>query len=143
MRRFSSTVSARRLWLTATGVVALLAASALHAETWVITDQAHPVSGMADRLILLDAPARIEAELASGLPSAAQRAESMVRERLNLGGADLQRRIATAYQGVTDAWSLGITSIPAVVVDQRYVVYGEPDVARAVARVEQHRRAQP
>jgi uncharacterized protein (UPF0218 family) len=27
------------------------------------------------------------------------------------------------------------------VVDQRYVVYGEPDVARAVARIEQHRRA--
>jgi uncharacterized protein (UPF0218 family) len=29
------------------------------------------------------------------------------------------------------------------VVDQRYVVYGEPDVARAVARIEQHRRAEP
>ena len=47
------------------------------------------------------------------------------------------------HQGVTDAWSLGITSIPAVVVDQRYVVYGEPDVARAVARIEQRRRTQP
>jgi len=55
----------------------------------------------------------------------------------------LQRRIATAYQGVADAWSLGITTIPAVVVDQRYVVYGEPDVARAIARIEQHRRAEP
>ena len=55
----------------------------------------------------------------------------------------LQRRLASAYQGVTDAWSLGITSLPAVVVDQRYVVYGEPDVARAVARIEQHRRPQP
>ncbi|ENJ2046957.1 DUF1525 domain-containing protein, partial [Pseudomonas aeruginosa] len=35
------------------------------------------------------------------------------------------------------------TSIPAVVVDKRYVVYGEPDVARAVARIEQRRRTQP
>ncbi|MFO6340984.1 DUF1525 domain-containing protein, partial [Pseudomonas aeruginosa] len=25
----------------------------------------------------------------------------------------------------------------------RYVVYGEPDVARAIARIEQHRRTQP
>ncbi|MBN0997448.1 TIGR03757 family integrating conjugative element protein, partial [Pseudomonas aeruginosa] len=66
-----------------------------------------------------------------------------VKRRLNNGGADLQRRIASAYQGVADAWSLGVTSIPAVVVDQRYVVYGEPDVARAVARVAQHRRPQP
>ncbi len=44
---------------------------------------------------------------------------------------------------MTDAWSLGITAVPAVVVDQRYVVYGEPDVARAIARIEQHRRTEP
>src|SRR3989344_4580720 len=64
-------------------------------------------------------------------------------ERLNQGGNDLQRRIAFAYQGITDAWSLGVTSLPAVVVDRRYVVYGEPDVARAVARIAQYRKAQP
>ena len=58
-------------------------------------------------------------------------------------GNDEPSRLASAYQGVTDAWSLGITSLPAVVVDQRYVVYGEPDVARALARIEQHRRPQP
>ena len=67
----------------------------------------------------------------------------MVRPSLKKGGTDPQRRIGTVYQGVTDAWSLGVTTIPAVVVDQRFVVYGEPDVARAVARIEQHRRTQP
>lgn len=143
MRRFPSLLPSKRIWLTASGLAALLATSALYAETWVVTDQAHPVSGTADRLILLDAPSRIEAELASGLPADPARAERIARDRLSQGGADLQRRIASAYQGVTDAWSLGITSIPAIVVDQRYVVYGEPDLARAVARIEQHRRAQP
>ena len=143
MRRFPSLLPSKRIWLTASGLAALLATSALYAETWVVTDQAHPVSGTADRLILLDAPSRIEAELASGLPADPARAERIARDRLSQGGADLQRRIASAYQGVTDAWSLGITSIPAIVVDQRYVVYGEPDVARAVARIEQHRRTQP
>jgi integrating conjugative element protein (TIGR03757 family) len=143
MRRFPSLLPSKRIWLTASGLAALLATSALYAETWVVTDQAHPVSGTADRLILLDAPSRIEAELASGLPADPARAERIARDRLSQGGADLQRRIASAYQGVTDAWSLGITSIPAIVVDQRYVVYGEPDLARAVARIEQHRRNQP
>jgi len=38
---------------------------------------------------------------------------------------------------------LGLAKVPAVVVDRRYVVYGETDVARAVARIESHRRAQP
>lgn len=143
MCRFPSFVFARRPWPTAAGLAALLAVGALHAETWVVTDQAHPVTGQADRLILLDAPARIESELASGLPADPARAESLARERLSQGGADFQRRIASAYQGVTDAWSLGITSVPAVVVDQRYVVYGEADVPRAVARIEQRRRTQP
>ncbi|MBI0473663.1 DUF1525 domain-containing protein, partial [Pectobacterium parmentieri] len=42
-----------------------------------------------------------------------------------------------------DAWSLGITTLPAVIVDQRYVVYGEPDIARAVELINTHRRTQP
>jgi integrating conjugative element protein (TIGR03757 family) len=96
-----------------------------------------------ERLIELDEAHRIEAELSAELPAEPEQATAIVKRRLNSGGTDLQRRIASAYQGVTDAWSLGITSIPAVVVDQRYVVYGEPDVARAVARIEQHWRAQP
>ena len=66
-----------------------------------------------------------------------------VRERLREGGRDLQRRIGRAYQDVADAWGLGIAKVPAVVVDRRYVVYGEPDVARAMARIEAHRRTQP
>ncbi|MDD3673881.1 MAG: TIGR03757 family integrating conjugative element protein [Thauera propionica] len=112
-------------------------------EVWVITDRTHPVSGHADRHILLDAPPQLEVELADGLPPDPGAAAAIVRQRLKQGGVDLQRRIAAAYQGVADAWSLGITKVPAVVVDRRYVVYGETDVARAVARIEQHRREQP
>lgn len=129
--------------LLATLCFALVTATATAAEIWVITDQAHPVTGDADRRILLDAPGRIEAELATGLPSDPNRAAAIVQQRLKQGGAELQRRLAAAYQGVTDAWSLGITKVPAVIVDRRYVVYGEPDVARAVTRIEQHRRTQP
>ena len=116
---------------------------AVAAETWVITDQAHPVAGDADRRILLDAPAQLEAELASGLPSDPSQAAALVQQRLRQGGADLQRRIGHAYQGVADAWGLGIAKISAVVVDRRYVVYGEPDVPGAVARINAYRSTQP
>lgn len=118
--------------------------AAFAADVVVVTDSRHPVKTMGgERLIELDEAHRIEAELSAGLPTDPEQATAIVKRRLNGGGADLQRRIASAYQGVTDAWSLGITSLPAVVVDRRYVVYGEPDVARAVARIEQHRRTQP
>ncbi len=110
----------------------------------VVTDSRHPVRTMGgERLIELDEAPRIEAELSAALPADPEQATALAKRRLNQGGTDLQRRIASAYQGVTDAWSLGITTIPAVVVDRRYVVYGESNVARAVARIEQHRRTQP
>lgn len=64
----------------------------------------------------------------------------MVRQRLHAGGSALQHRLTTAYQGVTDAWSLGISEIPAVVVDRRYVVYGVTDVNRAMALIETYRK---
>ncbi|MGY6272898.1 TIGR03757 family integrating conjugative element protein [Achromobacter denitrificans] len=114
-------------------------------EIWVVTDVHNPVASAqaADRFIQLDAAQAIEAELSAQLPDNPQRAAVLVQRRLNEGGHAQQQRLREAYQGITDAWSLGITSIPAVVVDQRYVVYGEPDVARAITRIEQQRRTQP
>ena len=114
------------------------------ADVLVVTDSRHPVQALAGvRVIELDQPAHIEAELTAHLPADPAQAEALVRQRLLDGGADLQRRIGQAYQGVADAWGLGIVKIPAVVVDRRYVVYGEPDVARAVARIDAYRSARP
>ena len=124
--------------------LAVFSPTTFAADVVVVTDSRHPVKTMGgERLIELDEGPRIEAELSAQLPADPEQAAVIVKRRLNNGGADLQRRIASAYQGVADAWSLGVNSIQAVMVDQRYVVYGEPDVARAVARIAQHRRPQP
>jgi len=95
------------------------------------------------RLIELDSPARIQAELSAQLPSEPIQAAAIVQQRLKDGGAELQRRLSAAYQGVADAWSLGVVKIPAVVIDRRYVVYGDSDVNRALARIDAYRRTQP
>lgn len=116
------------------------------ADIRVYTDRAHAVdlgNTAAVRVVELDAPAHLVAEIAAELPSDPTQAATIVRERLNRGGADLEHRLREAYQGVTDAWSLGITKIPAVVVDGRYVIYGEADVERALARIEEYRRTSP
>ncbi len=125
-------------------LLSLLGQAASAADVLVVTDSRHPVQSAAgSRVIELDLPERIEAELAAGLPNDPGRAASLVQQRLRDGGQALQRRIGSAYQVVADAWGLGIAKVPAVVVDHRYVVYGEPDVARAMARIEAHRRTQP
>ncbi|HBP5053753.1 TIGR03757 family integrating conjugative element protein [Pseudomonas aeruginosa] len=114
------------------------------ADVLVVTDSHHPVqASVGVRVIELDLPARIEAKIATDLPNDPDKATTLVRQRLRDGGDALQRRIGHAYQGVADAWGLGIAKIPAVVVDRRYVVYGEPDVPRAVARINAYRSTQP
>ncbi len=139
--RLRAVSTALALWVVVSSVFSTAAAAA---EVLVITDSGHPVQVAAGtRVIELDLPARIEAELAAGLPTDPAQAAAIVQQRLREGGQDLQRRISRAYQDVTQAWGLGITKVPAVVVDRRYVVYGEPDVARAAARIETYRRTQP
>lgn len=126
------------LALTSSGALAdsITAAS----PVWVVTDRWHPVRGEADRVIELDAPARIEVELSKQLSKNPLEAQAQAQVRLQ---DDVVQGFLQAYQGTVEARRLGVTKIPAVVVDRRYVVYGEPDVAHAVDRVEQRRRAQP
>ena len=139
--RLRAVGTALALWVVVSSVFSTAAAAA---EVLVITDSGHPVQVAAGtRVIELDLPARIEAELAAGLPTDPTQAAAIVQQRLREGGQDLQRRLGRAYQDVTQAWGLGITKVPAVVVARRYVVDGEPDVARAAARIETYRRTQP
>lgn len=134
-----------RMYVLATALcTALLGPLAQAKNILVVTDSQHPVPATRGvRVIELDQPARIKAELGAHLPADPTRSTALVQRRLKDGGNFLQTRLGTAYQGVVDAWSLGITTIPAVVVNQRYVVYGEPDVAKAVALIKAHQRTQP
>ncbi|WP_155521778.1 DUF1525 domain-containing protein, partial [Pseudomonas amygdali] len=42
---------------------------------------------------------------------------------------------------LVDAWSIGVTKVPAVVVDRTFVVYGETNVLAAEQRIAQWRAA--
>lgn len=114
------------------------------AGVWVFTDKSHAViTPNATRIILLDSQQQLEAELSSALPSDPYQAAAIAKKRLNIpSGKRLQSDLAKAQQALTDAWSMGIEKIPAVVVDRRYVVYGEPDVAKALELINRA-RSQP
>ncbi|MGV4685244.1 TIGR03757 family integrating conjugative element protein [Burkholderia pseudomallei] len=128
----------------ATLAVATLTSRAIAAEVWIVTDSAHPVRTVPGaRVIELDTPARLESALSADLPPDPHEAAARVQQRLAADHATLTRQLATAYQAVTDAWSLGVTHTPAVIVDRRYVVYGDPDAAHAVARIHSYREAHP
>jgi integrating conjugative element protein (TIGR03757 family) len=108
------------------------------AEVLVVTDRRHPVRANPDaRVIELDQATRIEAELSAGLPADPEQAADIARRRVH--DPEWQRRLLDAWQGLAEARSLN----PAVIVDRRYVVYGDPDVSRAVARIDAYRSKHP
>ena len=111
------------------------------ADVLAISDHAHPLTNLAGaRVVLLDAPERLEQQLSEGLPADPRQAVAIMQQRMRSATAQkLERDLAKAHQEVADAWSLGVAKLPAVVVDRRYVVYGQPDVAAAVASIERYR----
>lgn len=132
------------LFARATACLTLLtSATAFADDVRIFTDKAHPVTTVPGATIIeLDAPAHLVSDLSTGLPVDPQRAEATMRQRLaNPTIAERQRRISQAYQAVADAYSLGVAKLPAVVVDGRYVVYGDADTRRALGRIAVYRRA--
>lgn len=110
-----------------------------NAETWIVTDRNHPVQAPARvRLILLDESERLGAKFSEGLPANQQQAIVIMQQRLK--SADAQR-LQRDQQNLVDAWSIGVTKVPAVVVDRTFVVYGETNVLAAEQRIAQWRAA--
>ncbi|MFG6892054.1 TIGR03757 family integrating conjugative element protein [Burkholderia pseudomallei] len=111
---------------------------------WVVTDRLHPVQSVdGARVIELDAPSHVEVMLSAGLPADPHQAAKVIQQRLKGDNGKQAQQLAAAYQGVVDAWDLGVTKIPAVIVDRRYVVYGDTDVAHTLAHIRAYREAHP
>lgn len=88
-------------------------------------------------VIELDAAARLDARISQDLPSDPVQAKLLLQSRMH--NPEWQRTLheyGQHYQGIARAWMLGIEKVPAVVVDSRYVVYGETNVAHALAEIE-------
>ncbi len=127
-----------------TAVLSLIAnTSAFSQEIWIVTDRMTPLHSVprVARVVNQDEAQRQEETLSADLPEDSLQAASIFRTRLQ-NHPEISRQLADAYQGVVDALALGIQKIPAVVVDRRYVVYGEQDVNKAVSRIQAFRESQ-
>lgn len=128
----------QHFWPAVAVIGVLASVSHVQAETWAITDAAHPLNVPAGvRLIRLDDQQRLEAQLSRTLPSDPQQASMAAQQMLKSPeGTRLLAELANAQQGAADAWSVGVTKVPAVVVDRQYVIYGESDVAAAIKAID-------
>ncbi|CAD5743033.1 integrating conjugative element protein, PFL_4709 family [Escherichia coli] len=104
------------------------------AGTTVYTDTANlPVNPPPDvQVVLLDGPQQLQDAFFGPLPADPEAAEALARTRMQSPEwQSVQADLAERYRQVTHAWSLGLKKYPAVVFDDREVVYGTTDVAQA------------
>ena len=107
----------------------------LMAATVVYTDASHPPQNLTEEssVVWLDGPDRLQDSIFGQLPADPQLAAQQAREIIQSPQwPGQQEHIAQAYRQVVHAWEIGLHKFPAVVFDDRDVVYGTADVARAV-----------
>ncbi|WP_413715417.1 TIGR03757 family integrating conjugative element protein [Serratia ureilytica] len=113
----------------------LLPASVL-AGAVLYTDTQHPPmnTDTSVSVIYLDGPEQLQAQLFGELssnPDDAQRQAQAVLQSPEWQAHE--QALATVYRALVRAWELGVKKVPAVVFDDKDVVYGTADVAQAVA----------
>ena len=104
------------------------------AETVVYTDSQHPAVNLSpdSRVIMLDAPQQLQQKIFGELPADHVQSKAIAQQIMQSAEwQQQQQQLATAYSGVVHAWELGVSKVPAVVFDDRDVVYGTADVAQA------------
>ena len=130
----------------------VLMALVLHVEAaepatvWVFTaDPLPPLqhTERADRLFVLDAVDNALKKLSFANPGneaqATQRALALIQSQ---DGQAMMARLRLSAEAIAVAWQHGIAQLPAVLVDERYVVYGVYDVESALTRIAGYRDAQ-
>ncbi|GAB2952568.1 TIGR03757 family integrating conjugative element protein [Hafnia psychrotolerans] len=120
-----------------------LSASAC-AGTVIYTDSSNPVSSPSPDIpvVYLDAPENVQRDIFGSLPANPALAEKQAWDLLNsLAFSSQQKQLVSAYQGLMKAWSLGLAKYPAVVFDDKWVVYGTTDVSVAMQHLADWRGA--
>ncbi|EKT5308359.1 TIGR03757 family integrating conjugative element protein [Salmonella enterica] len=115
-------------------LLALMLSAPSLASTVVYTDRQHlPANVLADtRIVYLDETEQLEKSLFGPLSKNSVHAERQAQSIIQSPEwKQRQTVIVRAYQDLIQAWQLGLKKYPAVVFDDRDVVYGTADVTLA------------
>ncbi|ELQ9312149.1 TIGR03757 family integrating conjugative element protein [Serratia marcescens] len=114
----------------------LLMPASVLADTVLYTDSHHPPThnDASVAVIYLDGPEQLQTQLFGALSSNPDEAERQAKVVLQSPQwQSQQQQMVTAYGDVVHAWELDVKKIPAVVFDDKEVVYGTADVVQARA----------
>lgn len=126
--------------------VLLFASTAARAEVVVYTTPDHPVLNPDPGVVVqvLEDVKLLEQQLFPLLSDIPADAERQARARLLEPDWKTQEaHLTRVYQALLDAHTTGITKVPAVVFDNRYVVYGTTDISLAQTTLDAWREQRP
>lgn len=116
------------------------------AQTVIYTTAQHPVKTPEPGVLVfrLDEAAQLEQSLFPHLSDNPEQAEQQARRMMQLPDRkSREAQLTGAYQALIAAWSAGIAKTPAIVFDDRYVVYGTTDIALAQQLLSKWREQRP
>ena len=117
-------------------LISLLAVAVQAPAATVVYSHHPPLNAASNLVVYLDAPDTVQRQLFGELPADPVQAEQVAKTIIQSPDwQQKQQQIGQAYQGVLQAYSLKLAKYPAVVFDDRYVVFGTADVAVAEARL--------
>lgn len=108
-----------------------LTSVSIPAQTVIYTTARYPVENPEPGVVIqvLEDIHSLEQSLFPALSQHPEQAEQRARERMKQPDwREQEARLTRAYQSLLDAYALGIEKVPAVVLDERYVVYGTTDI---------------
>ncbi|PHM26901.1 TIGR03757 family integrating conjugative element protein [Xenorhabdus innexi] len=126
--------------------IAVVLASTAQASTVIYTDHKNPPSKIDSKediqVVWLDAPDVLSEDWFRSINVSVNPDNvSLITELLQSPEwREKEQSMFMAYQGITRAWELGIKKYPAIVIDDRYVVYGSTDITYVQALIDTHRR---
>lgn len=116
------------------------------AQTVIYTTAQHPVKTPEQGVLVfrLDEASQLEQSLFPHLSDNLEQAEQQARRIMQHPGWQThEAQFTFAYQTLIAAWSAGIAKTPAIVFDDRYVVYGTTDIALAQQLLSKWREKRP
>lgn len=124
----------------------LFAAQTACAQAVIFTTPEYPVDEPEPGVLvqILENVHTLEQSLFPALSESPAKAEQQARMRMKQPDwQEQEARLSRAYQALTDAHALGIQKVPAVVFNDKYVIYGTTDAWLAQQMVDTWRELQP
>ncbi|HAT1684975.1 TPA: TIGR03757 family integrating conjugative element protein [Klebsiella oxytoca] len=115
------------------------------AQTVIYTTARYPVKDLPPGVVVqtLEGVSELEQAAFPALSPDPQQAGRQARRRMQQPDWKTQEaNLTRAYQVLLDAYTLGIEKVPAVVFDDRYVVYGTTDATLAQQKLDAWRESQ-